>query len=341
MSYLCEQMKSAIRYLVAIALSGGALYLAFRGQDIAMLQAELARTNVAALLAGTALQILAHLLRAWRWEYLLRPFKRSTSLWTGFKAVMVGYALNNVIPRSGEVARPLVLSSREHIPFSGTLGTIVLERVFDILIVGILLLISYLLYADILLQTFPEMIDSATTVVIVFAVGLIILIAAMLNPKIHRSIEAAITKLCPKKLGAAVNKLFTTFTDGLRGGNRQTAAPLIFGTTAIWLLYWSSMYAFLYSLPGSLGNVGIGGTTLLLTLSALAIAIPTPGGLGTYQYFISQSLMLVFGVPATSAIVFATISHFVPYIAVTVTGIFFAFREGVAFKFHIVNERHS
>jgi hypothetical protein len=71
---------------------------------------------------------------------------------------------------------------------------------------------------------------------------------------------------------------------------------------------------------------------LLLTLSAIAVAIPTPGGIGTYHYFISQSLILVYGFLSPTSVAFATVSHFAPYIAVTVIGIFFAFREGVALR---------
>jgi uncharacterized protein (TIRG00374 family) len=246
---------------------------------------------------------------------------------------MIGYALNNVIPRAGEVARPLVLAKRERIPFAGTLGTIVLERVFDILLVGVLLFISYVLYADVLLESFPELIDTATTMVVVFIVGLSVFIAAVLNRRIHHGVEAVISKIFPQKIAHALNNLFTTFTNGLRGLNRSTILPLFGGTILVWALYGLSMYVFLLALPSEeLAIIGIAGTTLLLTLSAIAVAIPTPGGLGTYHYFISQTLILVFAIFSTRAVAFATISHFAPYVTVTIIGIFFAFREGVTLK---------
>jgi glycosyltransferase 2 family protein len=326
-------MKSAIRYIIAIVLSGGALYLAFRGQDIGQLQDELSRTNLFVLGIGTALQVFAHFVRAWRWKYLLKPFKKHTNLYIAFKSVMAGYALNNVIPRSGEVARPLIVAKREQIPFTGTLGTIVLERVFDIIIVGVLLFISYLMYADVLVKSFPELINTTTPIIIIFILGLGLFAAAVLNPKVHQLIERAILKVFPKKIAATLNRLFTTFTDGLRGLNRNTVVPLIAGTALVWFLYWLSMYVFLLALPDDgLRDVGIEGTTLLLTLSAVAVAIPTPGGLGTYHYFISQTLILVFGLVAPRAIAFATLSHFAPYVVVTIIGIFYAFNEGVSLK---------
>lgn len=326
-------MKSAVRYLVAIILSGGALYLAFRGQDLGTLQDELLQTNVFALCLGTTLQLLAHFVRAWRWKYLLKPFKEHTNLYTAFKAVMVGYALNNVIPRAGEVARPLIVSKREQIPFAGALGTIVLERVFDIFIVGVLLFISYLLYAESLSTSFPEIIDTTTPIIIIFVVGLIFFIAAVLNAKVHHFIETLIAKLLPKKIAGAIIKLFKTFTDGLRGLNRRSALPLVGGTAFIWFLYWLSMYAFMLTLPAEeVALIGFGGTTLLLTLSAIAVVIPTPGGLGTYHYFISQTLILVFAIGSSRAVAFATISHFAPYLVVTVIGIVYAFGEGISLK---------
>lgn len=116
--------------------------------------------------------------------------------------------------------------------------------------------------------------------------------------------------------------------------------PLLGGTVLVWFLYWLSMYAFLFVFPG--GDdfmIGIGGTTLLLTLSAVSVAIPTPGGIGTYHYFISQTLILVFGITATRAIAFATISHFAPYLVVTVIGIFFTLAEGVSLKLSDVKKK--
>ncbi len=332
-------MKSAIRYLLAIVLSGGALYLAFRGQDLGTLQDELLRTNIFALCLGTALQLFAHFIRAWRWKYLLKPFKEHTNLFTAFKAVMVGYALNNVIPRAGEVGRPLIISKREKIPFAGALGTIVLERVFDIFIVGVLLFISYVLYADTLTASFPELIATTTPIIIIFIVALVFFIAAVLNEKVHHFIERVIAKM-PKKIAAAVIKLFKTFTDGLRGLNRRSALPLLGGTAVVWFLYWLSMYAFMLTLPSAeFGAIGFGGTTLLLTLSAIAVVIPTPGGLGTYHYFISQTLILVFAIGSSRAVAFATLSHFAPYIVVTILGIFYAFREGVSLKMNTTKKK--
>jgi uncharacterized protein (TIRG00374 family) len=326
-------MKSAIRYLVALALSGGALYLAFRGQDLGLLQQELSSTNMLVLIAGAGLQVFAHFVRAWRWKFLLRPFKQHTKLLVAFKAVMIAYALNNVIPRAGEVARPLVVAKREKIPFTGTLGTIVLERVFDILMVGVLLLASYLMYADTLSASFPELIDTTTPIIIVFILGLGVFIAAVLHQRVHRGIESIVGKIFPTKIAATVNRLFKTFTDGLRGLTRETALPLIGGTAFIWFLYWLSMYVFLFAFANAdLGSIGIEGTTLLLTLSAIAVVIPTPGGVGTYHYFISQTLILVFATQAPRAVAFATISHFAPYLVTTVIGIFYAFGEGISLK---------
>lgn len=327
-------MKSALRYIIAAILTAGALFLAFRNQDFSELWAQLLEANLLALSLGSLLQLVAHFVRAWRWQYLLRPFKQHTNLYTAFKAVMVGYALNNVIPRAGEVARPLVVAKREHIPFTGTLGTIVLERVFDIIIVGALLFISYLLYADKLSQSFPELIDTTTPVIIIFIAGLTLFTAAVLNKTIYGAIERLINWIFPTKFASILTHLFRTFTDGLRGLNRKTAFPLIGGTILVWFLYWLSMLSFIYVFSGSdeLSAIGISGTTLLLTLSAIAVAIPTPGGLGTYQYFISQTLILIFAVPSSKALAFATLSHIVPFIIVTIIGIVYAFTEGVGFK---------
>jgi len=83
--------------------------------------------------------VLAHFVRGWRWQFLLRPIKERTSLWIAFKAVMAGYAMNNVIPRAGELIRPAMASVEENMPFAGTLATIIVERIFDVIALGLLL----------------------------------------------------------------------------------------------------------------------------------------------------------------------------------------------------------
>src|SRR5438105_15638907 len=105
--------QPAVRLTITILISAGALYLAFRGVDLHALLAELKKTNIPLILAGVLLLFLSHLCRAWRWTIIVRPMKEHTNVLMGFKAIMGGYAMNNIVPRSGELVRPYIFAKHE------------------------------------------------------------------------------------------------------------------------------------------------------------------------------------------------------------------------------------
>ena len=326
-------MKQAIRYIIAITVTAAALYLAFRGQDFGKMLDELSHANIISLALLVLFQLLAHLVRAWRWRYLLRPLKQQTSLWISFKAVVAGYAFNNVIPRSGEFARPALMAKVENIPFAGALATIIVERIFDVIALGALVIFSLSQYNDAITRAFPDFAGAAIPVLIIVAVGLIIFVLVFLSRRFEEFLIRIIRKILPVKIAEIVVKILDAFTKGLRGVERSSFIPLVLGTILIWLFYGLSMYFSFGALPGSgIENINYAGSFLLLMLSAVAMTIPTPGGVGTYHYFISQALILIFGITQTSAIAFATITHGVQFIIITLIGLLFAFTEGVRFK---------
>src|SRR5947208_11367133 len=148
-------MKNLLKYLLALIITAGALYLAFRGQDFEAIGKELSHTSFWALGLSVLFQITAHFVRGWRWQFLLRPIKEKTNLFIAFKAVMAGYAMNNVIPRSGELIRPAMASVEENMPFAGTLATIIVERIFDIIALGLLFVFSLFSFEKEFTTAFP------------------------------------------------------------------------------------------------------------------------------------------------------------------------------------------
>ncbi|MEI8134749.1 MAG: lysylphosphatidylglycerol synthase transmembrane domain-containing protein [bacterium] len=326
-------MKNTIKYLLAFLLTAGALYLAFKGQEFSAIGSQLSHTNIIALLGLVGFQILAHFIRGWRWQYLLRPIKTKTSLWVAFKAVMAGYAMNNVLPRAGELVRPAMASVAEDMPFAGTLATIIVERIFDVIALGALFLYSLFSYESKFRSAFPQLANAALPLLLVITTGLIIFVAIFVSKSVSSFFLQLIEKIFPQKLTTPISNAFKTFTAGLHGLQRNTAIPIIFGTVAVWMSYLFSTYCSLYVLPGSgIENIGMSGAAVLLALSGIAITIPTPGGTGTYHYFIKSALILFFLIPADSAAAFAIITHGANYIVITVLGLGFMFGAGVSMQ---------
>ena len=119
------------QFWFGILISALFLYLVLRKIDFAQLWQVLKAANYWWLIPGVAVYFIALWVRAWRWHYLLRPLK-SISTRSMFPIVTMGYAGNNIFPaRAGEVVRAVVLKRKEGVPVSASLATIIVERVFD------------------------------------------------------------------------------------------------------------------------------------------------------------------------------------------------------------------
>ena len=318
---------------MAFSIATGALFLAFRGQDFATIGDALAHTSIWALVLSVTFQLLAHLVRAWRWQYLLRPIKEKTTLLIGFKAVLAGYAMNNVIPRSGEIVRPMLASSQEKIPFAGALATIIVERIFDVIALGSLFVFSIFSYEKEFKSAFPDLSGAAIPLLVIISFCLIFFVSVFVSKFVSGFFLKLIYQIFPAKIALPLSRAFETFTSGLRGLKKETALPIILGTIAVWGCYLTSTYFGLYAIPGSgVEAIGWKGAIVILSLSGIAITIPTPGGTGTYHYFISQALILFFGIASSSAVAFATVTHAANFVVITILGLYFMFSAGVSFK---------
>lgn len=331
---MAEVMKHpAVRLSITTIISAGALYLAFRGVNFHSLLAELEKTNIALILAGVALLFCSHLCRAWRWTVIVRPMKMRTSVLTGFRAIMGAYGMNNILPRSGELIRPYIFAKHEKVFMSGTIATILVERVADLISNILVIMLALIIFPREIAHGFPTISGSMTWL----AAGLIAVLALVMimifsAGKTERALHRLAAKW-PEKIKRPVYRAASEFASGLRGVRASGALPVVIGTAGIWLFYVLSMYAWLFAFPDrSIAMVGIIGAFFLRVVSGIAFLIPTPGGVGSYHYFISQALFRIFNVPLASAIAYATVTHAAFDILTTVIGLIIVASEGISFK---------
>jgi uncharacterized protein (TIRG00374 family) len=329
-----KDMKNpVVRFIITVAISGGALYFAFRNVNFPALYLEFKHANIFWIVGGVALMFLSHLVRAWRWTVILRPMKKNTSTLIGFKSILAGYGMNNVIPRSGELVRPFIFAKHESLFMSGTIASIMVERVADLLSMVIFLMCSLFLFPRELAKAFPSIADHTMEI---FS-GMLLLLALVLIMIFKEKRTVAIifwmTRRWPAKIRVPVDRAATEFSIALADIRASGALPVFFGTVGIWFFYVLSMYASLYAFPEhELIAVGLIGAFFLRVLSGLAFLIPTPGGTGSYHFFISQALTKIFGVSLPVAIAYATLTHAANYILTAVTGIIIVLTEGFSLK---------
>ena len=318
--------------IVAIA-TAGLLYLAFRGEDFGASMGAIGNASVLPLLGGIIIMFLSHAVRALRWQIVLRPLKRHTNFWLAFKATIAGYAMNNLIPRSGELVRPYMMSRGERIPMAGTLASVVVERLTDVLALAALIAFSLISFEHRVTTVFPMFSGDVITGLAVLLILLAGLILVFFSERRTEQFLAIALRPFPAKIATKIEKMGRDFSRGLRGLERRSIIPLLLGTAGIWGLYGISMFVSLkgFNTP-AMNALTLRDAFLLLTLSGIAFTIPTPGGTGSYHALITTGLSMMFGVPPTIALAYAVATHALSYVTITLVGLVFLVREGISFR---------
>jgi hypothetical protein len=316
-------------FWLGLVISAVFLYLAFREINYQDLWAALGSIRLWWLIPGLAIYFTGVLVRAWRWRYLLKPLK-PIALTTLFPIINIGYMGNNVFPlRMGEVLRAVVLKRREDISISASLATIVVERIFDaVVVVGFVLLNLGQLTAVSAGGGLAQLGSLATWAVVIFLAGLGVFILIAMFPKpalnvIHRVIAA----ILPKRWQESATNIADRFLDGLMSlRSPKDAFMILFTSVLIWLLE-TGLY---WSVEQALGlGLNFGQLMLLNGAVNLVLLIPAaPGGLGTFDAA-GRAMLEAYGIAAEPALGYTLVLRIVLWVPITVIGAIYFLREGL------------
>lgn len=321
--------------LFSLSLAGIFLFLAFRGKDLGEIWNSLIAVHwiwFVVLFVGSAL---SHLIRAWRWKYLLHPIKSNISLRNTFSATMVGYLINSIIPRLGEFVRPYVMGKLEGISKSATMGTIILERVLDAVTFVLIVLIVLSIYAEPFAVWFPSMAQFEWLFFVGAAVMAVVFILIFLRAELFFRFVTKLSFLLPKKIRAQADHIFTSFLSGFQASKHPGNFVMIAVTSIlIWLSYIVLLYVpfYIYGFTEAYG-LNLGSAAVLQVSSGLAFALPTPSGIGSYHAFISFTLTKLFSVNVELALSYAFYTHIVGFFTTTILGLYFFFKD----KIHVAD----
>ena len=322
------------QFWLGLLISAVFLYITLRKIDYAQLWQVLKAANYWWLIPGVAVYFIALWARSWRWHYLLRPLKAIPTR-KMFPIVTIGYAGNNIFPaRAGEVVRAVVLKRKEGVPISASLATIIVERVFD----GIVMLA----FVFVNLAELTRLTDVSIAIlginlgireiaiwgsVAFFGALAIFLVAAMFPTPTDRLITWLVERLAPVRLRDRILGISRRFMDGLESLRSPFDVLMVFLTSVlIWLLetvkYWFVMHAFSFT-------VSFFALMLMNGVVNLATTIPSaPGYLGTFD-LPGIAVLQAYNIPRETAASYTFVLHFALWFPVTVLGLYFMFREGI------------
>jgi hypothetical protein len=322
---------------LGILISAIFLYLVLRKIDYTLLWQVLKSANYWWLIPGVAVYFVALWVRSWRWHYLLRPLKPIPTR-TMFPIVTMGYAFNNIFPaRAGEILRAIVLKHEENVPISASLATIIIERVFD----GIVMLAFVFVNLSELTRLTSVSIDIGNFKfgiqevaiwgsIAFFGVLFIFLVAAMFPVSTDRLLTWLVTHFLPIRLREKTLGISRRFLDGLESLRSPLDVLMVFVTSVIiWLLetvkYWFVMHAFSFS-------VSFFALMLMNGVVNLATTIPSaPGYLGTFD-LPGIAVLQAYNITREVAASYTFVLHFALWFPVTALGIYYMVREGINWK---------
>jgi glycosyltransferase 2 family protein len=301
-------MKKALQYLLFLGIGGGLIWYSIHAGIInpTKLWEDVSHANLLWVGVMILLMMVAHGSRAARWQMLLEPLGYKPSFFNVNNAVWIGYFANNLVPRLGEVTRCSQLYKSDNIPVEKSLGTVVTDRIFDVVTLFILLIIHFIIDFDKLWAFFNQQLaqgggsQGGKSTLIFVVLGLIVLGGLVLFVFRNKILQISIVQTIIEKLKGLLDGLLSI---------RHLKNPklFIFYSILIWVMYWAMGYVLFLAIPKFADLSPLAGLTVLVS-GALAMILPSPGGAGTVTAIVSPVLVTMYGLSKDDA---GTLSTFI------------------------------
>jgi glycosyltransferase 2 family protein len=315
------------------------IWLALRGLRLNEFWGAVRKANYWWLVPGICVYFVGVWVRAWRWHYLLKPIKEIPTR-AMFPITTIGYMGNNIYPaRAGEVLRAIILKRKEGVPVSASLATIIVERIFD----GVVMLAFVFLNLPELakLTGSSGFVGNIQQVAVigtgVFLGALAVFLLAAMFPQITAKVGLwMIERFIPKRIHTKIIGIMNKFLDGLASLRSPLNVLMVFFTSVIiWLLetakYWFVMHAFKFS-------VSFFALMLMNGIVNLATTIPSaPGYIGTFDAP-GIAVLTAYGVDQANAAGYTITLHVALWLPITLLGAYYFAREGIKWSDNLRSE---
>ncbi len=289
---MSHKTKKSLKIIIPLLFGGGLIWYLFTIIPPKTLLEYFKNANYWWISLGLLFGILSHLSRAYRWKFMLEPMGYTPRFINSALAVLIGYFVNLAIPRAGEVSRASVMANYENIPFEKGFGTIVAERIADLIMMFLIIGVTLLIQFDFILQLVKEKLDPVKIII-----GLAVcLIGGFFFYKYVRK--------STKGLGLKIKNFIKSLVEGVTSIFRmKNKWPFIFHTVFIWAMYVLMFWATIPAIEGL--QVPFGGILVGFIAGGFSIAA-TNGGIGLYPLAVAGAFTL-FGVPEEPSTAFGSV----------------------------------
>ena len=291
---------------MSLAVAGVLLYFSFRGVKWEDFIDGLKECRWEFIVLSMIASIIAFWLRGLRWRQILLPIDPSTTRLTAFNAVNIGYIANFVFPRIGEFVRCGVISSRGRATYDRVLGTVVLERGWDLVVMFLvavaLLVFRWEKFGSFFVEKMWRPIEDSLNFSMWWVVAATVLVLAVGCLAIWKYRDRS-------RVYSKAISILKGILDGFTSAFRMDGKLMfLLYTILIWGMYWLMAVCTMYAIP-DLGYLNAVDALFLMIAGSFGWLVPVPGGFGSFHFIVSLALSTIYGIPAGLGVIFATLSH--------------------------------
>ena len=308
-----KKTSKTLWYVVFLALGVALLWFSFRNIDLSQLWTDIKSAKYSWMLLSLACLAISLYFRALRWNIQIEALGYKTRASSTYGAVLIAYLANCIFPRLGEVVRCSVLKRKENIPFDKTLGSVISERIIDLMVLfGLAFLVivfQWKLLGSLVTSWMVPLFNKLKNNILLGIIAIVLVILGIY----------VIIVLC--KRNKKIASLWHGFIDGIKSViTMKKKWRFVLYTLGVWGFYVIMTWLPFYMLSETC-HLGIVEAITLLGIATLGVVAPVPGGIGTYHFIAITLLSGFYGISEQVAGSFAAINHGSQMIFYLITGV--------------------
>jgi uncharacterized protein (TIRG00374 family) len=283
-------------------------YNKFTKEQILEIESYFRNANYAYLYIAAGIAVIGNASRAYRWKFSLEHMGYQSSFRNNFMAISIGYVLNLTVPKSGEVSRALIVKKYNNIPFDKGFGSIVAERIVDLLVLLLFMLIAVFLQFKVVKSFILDKLP-LSQIFLLLAIGISLFVIFIL---IYQRSKSKYVIAIKEKISGLKEGVFSII-------HMQKKGAYLFHTALIWLSYLLMFYIVVFVFPET-QTLTFSAVITSFVVGSIAIAF-TNSGFGSYPFLISK-ILLVYSISETTGNAFGWIVWSSQMLVVLALGLF-------------------
>jgi len=313
-----KNVKQIIQLTISLGIAGWIFWFLYRDIELDSLIAQVKSSNWLWIITSLTIALSGYWLRGWRWSLLIQEDEGlKVSPNRAFHAVMVGYLVNMLIPRAGEVARCGVLTRTNGVSLGHLVGTVIVERSVDLLFLIFTIFLAFLVENELFLNLATQLVDLdtlssavASNIPIVLGGLIIFLLFFYLVFRRFRN----------HSLVDKIQHFFREIGGGLKSvGKLRNPGGFLASSITIWIIYFLTMITVALGIQ-STANLSSSEVLLVMVMGSIGMIAPVQGGIGTFHALVAF-ILIQMGISEQDGKIFAAIIHGTQVILVLVMGL--------------------